>query len=117
MHRGAAFEPNASVSEAFKRSRDVLQRDETHPGRHGRVVVAVHASYSRVHGTAHDEPHDQLDAFRASLLHELAMAEAREGERVALHVIQPATVPFFVDEPGAFAGQLMRQATCAEDRD
>src|SRR6185312_1099201 len=89
--------------------------NQAHACRHRRVVVPMHAPCLLRYRAAHDEPHDQFDAFRACLLHEFLMRHRGQALRIALDAIEKILVEGRVHGAKAPAVQLMRHTTGAED--
>ena len=77
------------------------------------MVVAVQFRHPVVQGAAHDQPHHQLDAFGAGLLHVVQPGKPAEALRVLHHGVQKAGVELLVDEAGARSLQLVAHAAGA----
>src|SRR6516162_9587647 len=76
-----------------------LQHDVPDRGvRTGDVVEAVELLYLGAQCSAHDQPHDQLDALRTRLAHVFQMWHAGQALRVLDHSVEERVVELLVDE-------------------
>ena len=70
------------------------------------VVVAVEGAGCSPERAAHDQPHDELDAFRARLAQILDVRNVTQLLRVTLEPVEEPIVPLSIDQPGARALEL-----------
>ena len=83
--------------------------------RRGHVIEAMDLFDLGIERAAHDEPHDELDAFRAGFAHVVDVRHFGELVGFIHDAIEKAVVEFFVDETCARTLQLMAHAAGAPD--
>jgi hypothetical protein len=65
---------------------------------------------------AHHEPHDELHTLRSGEPHEVVDRITRECLRIVDDLLEALEIELLVDEPGAFAVELMRQTAVRSRR-
>ena len=63
------------------------------------MIEAMHLAHTRVERAAHDQPHDELNAFRSGLAQELQRRDTRQGLRIGNQQVEEAAVEGLVDQP------------------
>ena len=78
------------------------------------MVVALQGAYLGAQRAAHDEPLDELGTLRPGERDQLADRLTRDGLRIVDYLLETEEVERLVDESGAFAVELVREAARPE---
>ncbi len=73
------------------------------------MIATVELINLCVQRSAHDQPHDHLDAFRSRFAHLIAVWDRREAIRITGEPVQKGFVPVGVYQPRTCALELVRQ--------
>ena len=79
------------------------------------MIEAVELINLCVQRSAHDQPHDHLDAFRSRFAHIIDVWNPREAVRITGEPVQKGFVPVGVYQPRTCALELVRQTACPEN--